>query len=202
MYDDYIYCQNILKKGDGYFAKKDIEKDTLIFSENIKVCISTNKNDNLLWLIYLTYQNKNLKIKFLSSFVPHYLDNYFISSDKIKSILNKIKTKKLKLFFESLDIEEVKFAYEKIKRNSFKCDGKFFIAFKGTKFNHACNANIDYYFNSRINVLSFYSNQKILSGEELTIQYVNSLNAKNYLYDTYGFICDCNTCKNFQDIFP
>ncbi len=87
-------------------------------------------------------------------------------------------------------------AYEKIKRNCFDCAGKFFIAFDGTKFNHACDANIDYYFDSDTNVLSFYSNREIVKGEELTIQYVNPLIAKSSLYCTYGFNCDCTICKS------
>lgn len=193
-----IICKHTNEKGDGYYANTTILKNTLLFKEKIAICISKKqKNQSILpfWLIHLVYQNKKLKKLFLSTFVPNKIDDNCVSIEKIKNMIKDVETQKIKKFLDNLDSEEIIIAYEKIKRNCFDCDGKFFIAFDGTKFNHKCDANVDYYFDKDTNMLSFYTNRNILEGDELTIQYVNPLIAKSTLYNTYGFCCNCSMCK-------
>jgi hypothetical protein len=195
--NELVTCLNTLEKGDGYYAKLPIKKDMLILSEKVKILISKERRYptmTTMWLIYLVYQNKKLRAKF-TNFVPHKIDSQCKSKEYMSLILRDINIPKLQKFFSTLDIETIILAYEKIKRNCFDCCNKFFIVFNGTKFNHSCDANVDYYFNDDTNILSFYANRDIESGEELTIQYINPLIAKSSLYNTYGFNCNCSLCR-------
>lgn len=194
--NDSITCLNTLEKGDGYYANCDIKKDTLILNEKIQIIICKERRYSTMtmWLIYLVYNNKKLKQKFLN-FAPTRIDSLCKSKEYMNTKIRDIGVPKLQKFFVTLDIDEIILAYEKIKRNCFDSCGKFFIVFDGTKFNHSCDANVDYYFNSDTNMLSFYCNKYINKGDELTIQYIDHAMVKSTMYDTYGFKCNCSICK-------
>lgn len=190
-----VICLNTLKKGNGYYADDNIKKDTLILNEKVKIIICKERRYTTmtLWLIYLVYKNKKLKQKFLN-FVPTRIDLLCKSKEYVNMKIKSIGVPKLQNFFSTLDIDEIILAYEKIKRNCFDMCGKNFIVFEGTKFNHSCNANVDYYFDNATNMLSFYSNKDINKGDELTIQYIDHMMDKSCIYNTYGFNCDCSVC--------
>lgn len=195
--NEFITCLNTLEKGDGYYATCDIKKDTLILSEKVKIMICKERrypSMTTMWLIYLVYNNKKLKQKFLN-FAPTKIDSLCKSKEYMNMKVRGIDVPRLQKFFSTLDINEIILAYEKIKRNCFDICGKNFIVFDGTKFNHSCDANVDYYFNDETNILSFYTNREINKGDELSIQYINHAIVKSSMYYTYGFNCECPICK-------
>lgn len=196
--NELITCLNTLEKGDGYYANNDIKKDTLILSEKVKIMICKERrypSMTTMWLIYLVYNNKKLKQRFLN-LAPLKIDSLCKSKEYMNMKIRGIDVPRLQKFFFTLDINEIILAYEKIKRNCFDICGKNFIVFDGTKFNHSCVANVDYYFDNDTNILSFYTNQDINKGDELTIKYIDQAIVKSSMYSTYGFNCNCSICKN------
>lgn len=202
--NDKIICLHTEEKGCGLYSTDEINENTIILREQLKIFIHKKQlSSNMinLWLVYLVYQNKKLKQLF-ENFVPTSIDSLCKSEQQIKMMLLNIKPVKLQRFFDSLAINEIILAFEKIKRNCFDCSGKVFIVFNGTKFNHSCNPNTDCYFNTDSNTLTFVTNKNIKSGEELTIEYINHTANRLCLYFTYGFNCKCEIClsnENFKN---
>lgn len=188
---------NIPNKGQGYVAERLIKEGELLLNEQIKVITQKNQKSNdqiKLRLIYLILTN----IKFKNQFSSLHPDKIEVTDDKTNKIIlsiKNIKNVKMKFFFESIDPKDILLCFDKIKKNVFEYSNKLFIAFDGSKFNHSCCPNIDYYYDEVNNTLSFYSNKEINKGEELTISYLKENVSSSNLEYTYGFKCDCEKCK-------
>lgn len=67
------------------------------------------------------------------------------------------------------------------------------------RFNHACRPTADYFFDSSLLVLHIIAFREVLPGEELTITYIDPLQARqarqNALRSAWGFTCDCAACS-------
>jgi len=69
----------------------------------------------------------------------------------------------------------------------------------GSLFSHSCNQNID-----RValdNKMVYYVNRPIKAGEQIFIDYgpvyaLTPLHERRHILSSYGFICDCDACKN------
>ena len=195
--NEFIKCSEIQNKGFGYFSNLPIKKNTLILKEHILVSINKHSKSKKLiefYLIYNILKNKNLEDKFMN-FAPLEIDSNCKSKESMHELLQNINVQKLKCFFSFLEIDTIILLYEKIKRNCFESENKIFVAFDGTKFNHACDANVEYYFEN--GNLLFYACKDIKENEELTIQYVDH-KYSYLLYPTYGFNCDCSLCSKIS----
>lgn len=185
-------------KGLGTIALKNIEPNTLIFSEKSNIIISKKSKKYeaiIIKFVYLLLNNKKIKNMF-SLCCPHELDENCISEVKILNIIKNLTNLSTQQFLLNFNVSDLVLCYEKVKRNVFESDDKMFFVFNGTKFNHSCVPNIYYYFDHDTLTLSFYSNKKILSGEELVISYISENMSKSCLVSTYGFTCKCPKCQN------
>jgi hypothetical protein len=172
-------------------AIKDIEKNTTLFSEEINFYADKDKFDwyeDLLW-----YELNNNYDKFLD-LVPTQKDQYIISDGIFKKKYHQILN-------ENLDLNIL---YNKIIRNAFnvRIKNKSYatILYKGRKFNHSCEPNVQFKLNEINNKLymNFYVSRNVKKEEELFDNYFDidlpykdrQLISQKY----YGFKCNCKKC--------
>ncbi|KFY32859.1 hypothetical protein V495_08664 [Pseudogymnoascus sp. VKM F-4514 (FW-929)] len=77
------------------------------------------------------------------------------------------------------------------KTNRFRTGSSCGIFLIASRFNHACNPIITYYYDYNQRQLIFSTKRDVKEGEELTIMYTP--NSKDLSMD-YGFLCDCGVC--------
>ena len=77
------------------------------------------------------------------------------------------------------------------------------------RFNHSCVPNSEFAWNEKKQVQEVRALRKIETGEEITLCYFTSkwqLESaevrKNYLFQSYGFYCDCKSCSLTGDFWP
>lgn len=91
--------------------------------------------------------------------------------------------------------------YEKYLYNAFSM-GEYgpIISVYGAKFNHSCDPNVDFYFDTKNGHIIFKTNRRIKKGEELYDTYVDvDLDyhiRQKYLKEHYDFICKCKKCTS------
>jgi SET domain-containing protein len=116
----------------------------------------------------------------------------------VKNIHKIIKNadSKLKKFFESYSKEEIEFYYAKYLYNTFEGFKYGPLTLPLTaKLNHSCNnPNVEFNFDEKTGQMITKAIRNIKKGEELFISYLMNkqiTNHKEYLYEHYGFHCDC-----------
>ena len=70
------------------------------------------------------------------------------------------------------------------------------------RFNHSCNPNACFSWNSAIGKETIHSMRDIKAGEEITISYVDMEHDKRlraWELRHYGFVCDCAACGDEDD---
>lgn len=196
-FSECILLEHFENKGFGYVASQQIKSGTLVLSEKVKVLIQKKgKSTNELFfkIIHLLMTNKKSRIYF-EQFCPHVIDSGCTDKNKMKKIVGDITNQTVKKFIESLSLDKVILLHAKIKRNIFECGDKLFVVFDGSKFNHSCESNVDYYFNEKTGDLNFYANKDIEEGSELFISYVQPNIVKSCITATYNFVCVCRDCE-------
>jgi hypothetical protein len=116
---------------------------------------------------------------------------------QIHKIIKSIPTnqKKIKSFFEKYTKTELEFYYAKYIFNAFEGFdyGPLTLPYLA-KFNHSCNNNIIFKFDTDSGTMIVKTTRKIDRGEELFNSYLFNkkiTNHKEYLYEHYGFISNC-----------
>lgn len=184
------------KKGTGYVATSNINTNQLVLKEHTVITIckkSKSYKDIIFKMIHLLTLNKKTLLKF-NNLCPHKTDPLCIPECKMKKMIGEINSNGVRFYLSNIPITNAILYYEKIRRNIFECGDKMFLMFDGSKFNHSCDPNVDYYFDEKENILSFYANKDINKGIELTISYIKPNIDKTCLKTTYGFDCDCKIC--------
>jgi hypothetical protein len=70
------------------------------------------------------------------------------------------------------------------------------------RFNHCCNPNACFSWNSKIGKETIHAMSDIEAGEEITISYCDMIHEKRlraYELKHYGFVCDCRACVDVSD---
>ena len=98
-------------------------------------------------------------------------------------------------FYKKYNKETIEFYYAKYLYNSFEGNryGPLTLPVIA-KLNHSCNNNVDYHFDTITGTMIITSNQNIKKNTEICDNYLsnkNILNHKDYLYQHYGFNCNC-----------
>lgn len=135
-----------------------------------------------------------------STLYPRYIDiNNFPRTNLIKNVHKIIKNsdKKLQQFYEKYTKTEIEFYYAKYIFNAFEGNKYGPLTLPLTaKFNHSCNSNITFNFDKITGTMIIKTTKFIKRGEELYDSYLMNKNIRNeshkeYLFDHYGFYCDC-----------
>jgi 23S rRNA C2498 (ribose-2'-O)-methylase RlmM len=192
----------IIKKCEkdlGCFALRDIKKNTLILSEEIFTINQTIQESENIYEYIIKIIKMLLKYKYqeFTSMVPEFYDNSF---NKYYQLIQKYHLK----YLSKLSKNDILLYFIKYKRNVFRYgNNKHGALFIGTRFNHNCDNNINFIINN--NYMDFITNRNIKKDEELFITYISSMQIilfnndiyrKKTLLNNYGFICNCNKCKN------
>ena len=98
-------------------------------------------------------------------------------------------------FYKKYNKETIEFYYAKYLYNSFEGNryGPLTLPVIA-KLNHSCNNNVDYNFNPVTGTMIVTSNQNIKKNTEICDNYLSNKNIPNhkyYLYQHYGFTCNC-----------
>lgn len=196
-------------KGREVIATQNIEKDTIIIKEYPKIIC-----EDLYDAIYKIYENINYSsdnddlddfdiiFEKYMNMTPFIYDKYMITYDELKDEIEYLPVY-MKEFFNDFDIHKLQLLAVKFYRNAFKYNTKFggqsAILFEGSLLNHSCNPNIDFYVDNN-GYYIFKANKNIYEGEELCDSYIDvTLSYKkrrDLLLKQYGFICNCEICKN------
>lgn len=70
------------------------------------------------------------------------------------------------------------------------------------RFNHNCNPNACFTWNSAIGKETIHAMSDISAGDEITLSYCNMIHDKKLRYwelKHYGFVCDCRACAEDED---
>ncbi len=193
----------IPNKGRGFISNDPIDKDEIVLIESPDIFVDKYIESPLFEVIYEII-NSN-KLDQFNQFVPFAVNN--IESRLIKELKN-IKNPKVKNKFDKfakLNDYELSLLIRKYMQNAFNMDNskvqiKPCILFWGAIFNHSCNPNIDFKFDSNKNQMIFYANKKIGKNIELCDSYIDiNLNYEQrqlQLLSRYNFKCDCTKCFN------
>ena len=149
--------------------------------------------------------------------LPEEKKNIYMSLSDCKSECNE-KTELGKIFFPSncrnWTFYTIFFSFSGIWRtNNFalgisnsKCSNGIFPTI--ARFNHSCVPNSEFAWNEKKQVQEVRALRKIENGEEITLCYFTSkwqLESaevrKNYLFQSYGFYCDCKSCSLTGDFW-
>ena len=120
----------------------------------------------------------------------------YTKTPMIKDIHKIIKNNdKYNNFYKSYDKETIEMLYAKYLYNSFEGNryGPLTLPIVA-KLNHSCNNNVDYNFNPVTGTMIVTSNQNIKKNTEICDNYLSNKNIpnhKDYLYQHYGFTCNC-----------
>jgi hypothetical protein len=134
-----------------------------------------------------------------SELFPRNINN-FPKTKLIKNVHKIIKNcdKKLQIFFEKYSKKEIEFYYAKYIFNAFEGWNYGPLTLPLTaKFNHSCNnSNIIFNFNNKNGTMIIKATKNIKKGTEIFDSYLmnktfTNINHKDYLYEHYGFYCDC-----------
>jgi hypothetical protein len=125
--------------------------------------------------------------------------NNFPKTKLIKNIHKIIKNadKKLQKFFEKYSKIEIEFYYAKYIFNAFEGWQYGPITLQLTaKFNHSCNPNVEFNFNNKNGTMVVKTIKNIKKGSEIFDSYlinktISKTSHKEYLYNHYGFYCQC-----------
>ncbi len=193
----------IPNKGRGFISTEPINKDEIVLIESPDIFIEKYIESPLFEIIHEIICSNQLD-KF-NQFVPFAINN--IESRLIKELKN-IKNPKIKNKFDKfakLDDYQLSLLIRKYMQNAFNMDNsktqiKPCILFWGAIFNHSCDPNIDFKFDSNKNQMIFYSNKKIGKNIELSDSYIDTKLCyelrQQQLISRYNFICSCTRCSN------
>jgi hypothetical protein len=125
--------------------------------------------------------------------------NDFVKTKLIKNVHKIIKNsdKKLQNFFEKYTKKEIEFYYAKYIFNAFEGWNYGPLTLPLTaKFNHSCDSNIIFNFNKTTGSMIVKTTKFIKKGSELFDSYLINKDIskeahKEYLFDHYGFYCNC-----------
>jgi len=182
-------------KGVGMFATKNIPKGTIIFTEKPIMLNNSLTLDNISPKDYIV-----LSIKYL---VENYYEDFIKLAPKIVTNNNEHKNYNFDKLFRECPETKRGLYLTKYVRNAFNFGkNRYCMLFLGCKLNHDCNPNTEFY--KKNDVMVFKALTNIKKGEEITDTYTSS-EAYNGMSDKlrktkilqqYGFLCECNICKN------
>ena len=207
-------------KGLGCVATTDIEKGSLILTENPQICGSTEEQEESSnWIKSLLKSFKRMrKAEQLEYMALHNKYNNFQDSQIVDYHVEQIDLFKEKIM--ERDIKNWKLEIGKIEQNPEKAEEilkicciystnsfAWGVKIKSSRFNHSCDANatpiIMLNGEHQIRAIS-----KIKAGKEISITYDNDpfLGFRNRKFRQksllmgWFFICSCELCKNDVDI--
>lgn len=144
----------------------------------------------------------------IKSLYPRNTDFHTFNRTKMIKQIHKIidnlpnKHKKLKDFFSKYTKIEIEFYYAKYIFNAFEgfSYGPLTLPLLA-KFNHSCNSNIIFNFDSNKGVMIARTTKDIFPGQELFNSYLYNktiTNHREYLLEHYGFIHNCSCKFNYN----
>jgi hypothetical protein len=178
-------------------AKDNIKKGDILIIEYSDINLFGEILDNRELKILKKYlENKNQEN--IIKLYPR--NNNYVKTSMIKSIHNMIKQikntdTKLYNYLIKYSKSELEFYFAKYIYNAFEGNdyGPLTLPYIA-KINHSCNPNVKFKFNRENYCMYLISIRNIKKGEELYASYLENKNIKNhkdYLYEHYGFSCDC-----------
>ena len=189
---------NFPNKGRGFISTNTINKGEIVLIEKPDIFVEKFVESPLFELIYQIV-NEN-QIDNYNKFIPNQIDTYentFIN--ELKNLSNKqIKNKLLKFNDEQLSLLIRKYLQNVFNMDNTKKSIKPCVLYYGAIFNHSCQPNIDFKFDSSNYQMIFFANKKIGKNVELFDSYIDtSLNYKDRqerLQFQYKFKCECEKC--------
>lgn len=86
--------------------------------------------------------------------------------------------------------------------NCMECDGGAAVFQSASRFNHSCNPNACFTWNSALQKETIHAMRDIAAGEEITLSYCDMTHDKQlraWELKHYGFVCDCRACTENED---
>lgn len=192
IYTDYISDKIKFCNNSDYISVKslqNIKKGEVILKEYPKINLFGEEEiDKALQIIKLYIDKKEIEL---------YPRNYFYNKTKlIKNVHKIIKfNNNINKYFKNIPNEEIEYYYAKYIFNTFEGNryGPLTLP-KTAKINHSCKPNVEFKFNEKSGQMITFAIRDIKRGEEIFDSYLMNKSIKShkeYLYDHYGFYCDC-----------
>lgn len=197
IYTDYISDKIQFSNDSNYMsvkAKQNIKKGEVILKEYPEINLFGEEEiDKALQIIKIYIDKKESEL---------YPRNYSYTKTKmIKNVHNIIKSNnksnnKLSKYFKNISNDEIEYYYAKYIFNTFEGNRYGPLTLPITaKINHSCNPNVEFKFDEKSGQMITFATRNIKSGEEIFDSYLMNKSIKfhkEYLYEHYGFRCDCN----------
>ncbi len=170
-------------------AKQNIKKGEVILKEYPKINLFGEEEiDKALQIIRIYIDKKESEL---------YPRNYSYTKTKLIKNVHKIikSNSKMNKYFRNISNDEIEYYYAKYIFNTFEGNRYGPLTLPITaKINHSCTPNVEFKFNEKTGQMITFAIIDIKRGEEIFDSYLMNKSIrlhKEYLYEHYGFRCDC-----------
>ena len=188
-------------KGMGWIALQDIKSGTLICKEKPQFVPGNSDSESLMNAFFAMSEEDQKKFLELSN---AYLDPNSLNDEVKKHYFGwKNNTERQNQFDDSNLLLKIICICQTNRFNTTQSlvgDGIGEVHIKISRINHSCCSNSDYFTNDE-GEMEIRATSKILEGQEITINYVETnslekLKERQQEFQIKGFVCSCDLCQN------